>query len=88
MSLCVHVCVLFILFISNCINALLQWYKVDEDILSDPASRFYIRMSSDAETEEFLEKSSELSNDILTQIFHSVVKFILGFFMTQTSING
>ncbi|KAK9502739.1 hypothetical protein O3M35_011449 [Rhynocoris fuscipes] len=65
-----------------------QWYKVEEDRLKTEHYNLHVPLSLDKETEQFLDNSRNLSNSVLTQIYHSLVKFFLSFFMTQTSING
>jgi len=48
----------------------------------------FIQFSDDDETKEFLENCREKSDQLLTQLFHSVVKCILSWAMNKTSING
>ncbi|KAG8223536.1 hypothetical protein J437_LFUL009900 [Ladona fulva] len=65
-----------------------QWYECDlRDLPSHLVDRF-VQMSPDEETEAFLEQSREKSNWVLTQLWHSFARSVLGWFMTQTSING
>lgn len=42
----------------------------------------------DSITLEWLEKSKELSGSLWLQLWHIVARLFLGFFMTQTSVNG
>ncbi|XP_014243389.1 methyltransferase-like protein 9 isoform X2 [Cimex lectularius] len=65
-----------------------EWYRVNLKCIVPSVARIYHQLRPDEETDHFLETSRRLSNSVLTQIYHSLVKFILGFFMTQTSING
>jgi hypothetical protein len=48
----------------------------------------FLPLGVDKETELFLDLSCHKSDWIFTQLWHSVAKAILGWFMTQTSING
>uniref|UniRef100_A0A0A9YH30 Methyltransferase-like protein 9 n=2 Tax=Lygus hesperus TaxID=30085 RepID=A0A0A9YH30_LYGHE len=65
-----------------------EWYRVETNRLKPEYASLYVPMAPDEDTDTFLETSARLSNSILTQIYHSLVKFVFGFFMTQTSING
>lgn len=65
-----------------------EWYTIDKTRLSPQIASMHVQLIPDDETEEFLEASRNLSNNVLLQIFHALVKFFLSFFMTQTSING
>ena len=47
-----------------------------------------MQFSEDDETKEFLESSREKSDQLMMQLFHSVVKCILSWAMNKTSING
>ncbi|VEN46211.1 unnamed protein product [Callosobruchus maculatus] len=66
----------------------IQWYHCQ--LLKLPASlaSSFVQLGPDNDTIEFLEQSEKKSDWILTQIWHSIVKAVLGFFMPQTSING
>ncbi|XP_008191414.1 protein-L-histidine N-pros-methyltransferase isoform X3 [Tribolium castaneum] len=65
-----------------------QWYHCDLSKIPLDLSSKFIELGPDDETIKFLQQSEEKSDWILTQIWHSVVKAFLGWFMTQTSING
>ncbi|RZC32602.1 DREV domain containing protein [Asbolus verrucosus] len=64
------------------------WYHCDLDKLPDDLSTKFVELGPDEETIKFLQQSEEKSDWIPTQIWHSIVKAFLGWFMTQTSING
>ncbi|XP_008191413.1 protein-L-histidine N-pros-methyltransferase isoform X2 [Tribolium castaneum] len=64
------------------------WYHCDLSKIPLDLSSKFIELGPDDETIKFLQQSEEKSDWILTQIWHSVVKAFLGWFMTQTSING
>jgi hypothetical protein len=65
-----------------------QWYHCDlSRVPAELASKF-VELGPDDDTIQFLQRSEEKSDWILTQIWHSIVKTFLGWFMTQTSING
>lgn len=50
-------------------------------------SRF-VQMYADADTERFLDDSTEQSDRLLMQVWQSLVSSVLNTFMTKTSING
>jgi len=56
-------------------------------VSEDLAARF-LQFSEDEETKDFLEQSHEKSDQLFTQLFHSIVKFILSWAMNKTTING
>ncbi|CAH1959789.1 unnamed protein product [Acanthoscelides obtectus] len=64
------------------------WYQCDLNGLPSSLTSTFVQLGPDQDTIAFLEQSERKSDWILTQIWHSIVKAILGFFMTQTSING
>ncbi|XP_046396755.1 protein-L-histidine N-pros-methyltransferase [Ischnura elegans] len=65
-----------------------KWYECDlRDMPTHLAERF-VQMGLDEETEAFLDQSRAKSDWIFTQLWHSFARSILGWFMTQTSING
>lgn len=65
-----------------------QWYHCNLDDLPESLASKFVQLSPDQDTISFLEQSERKSDWILMQIWHSLVKLILGWFMTQTSING
>nr|CAD7589347.1 unnamed protein product [Timema genevievae] len=64
------------------------WYAVDRSKLPEPVLSRFLQLSPDHETEQFLEEAVHKSDWVFTQLWHSVARSFLGFFMTQTSING
>lgn len=66
----------------------LQWYRCKLEKLPEELSWRFVQLEPDEDTLEFLERSEEKSDWILTQLWHSLAKAFLSFFMTQTSING
>jgi len=66
----------------------LQWYSFRTRLLPGDLAAKFIQFSDDDETREFLENSKEKSDQLFTQLFHSVVKCILSWAMNKTSING
>ena len=66
----------------------LQWYSFRTRLLSEDLAAKFVQFSDDDETREFLENSKEKSDQLFTQLFHSVVKCILSWAMNKTSING
>ncbi|XP_050301605.1 protein-L-histidine N-pros-methyltransferase [Anthonomus grandis grandis] len=65
-----------------------EWYYVDLTKLPKELSSKFVQLNPDEETLKFLDESEMKSDWIMTQLWHMLVKVFLGFFMTQTSING
>jgi len=65
-----------------------QWYSFRTHLVSEDLATKFVQFSEDDETKEFLENSREKSDQLFTQLFHSIVKFILSWAMNKTSING
>ncbi|KAL1517786.1 hypothetical protein ABEB36_001509 [Hypothenemus hampei] len=66
-----------------------EWYQCDLGLVPDVDLRNkFLQLDPDQETIEFLEESEKKSDWILTQVWHMLAKMFLGWFMTQTSING
>ncbi|XP_042143462.1 protein-L-histidine N-pros-methyltransferase [Ixodes scapularis] len=66
-----------------------QWYHVDLSRIEneDVRSRF-VQCELDGDTQAFLDRSTEKSGWLGTQILHAVVRLFLGWFITKTSLNG
>uniref|UniRef100_T1J491 C2H2-type domain-containing protein n=1 Tax=Strigamia maritima TaxID=126957 RepID=T1J491_STRMM len=64
------------------------WYSCDLSLLPPDLASTFIHLTPDDETELFLDKCREKSDWVLTQIFHTLLKSILGWFMTSTTINS
>ncbi|GFG37900.1 hypothetical protein Cfor_07390, partial [Coptotermes formosanus] len=64
------------------------WYQCDTSGMPDSIRERFLRLEVDKETELFLDQSCHKSDWIFTQLWHSIAKAFLGWFMTQTSING
>ncbi|XP_018324442.1 methyltransferase-like protein 9 [Agrilus planipennis] len=65
-----------------------QWYKCNLTKLSSEITSHFVQLNVDEETSCFLKQSEEKSDWIFTQLWHSIAKVLLGWFMTQTSVNG
>ncbi|CAD5121941.1 DgyrCDS10402 [Dimorphilus gyrociliatus] len=65
-----------------------HWYEVNKSMIPAEVCDRFIQFNEDSDTEKFLENCYEKSDWIFTQFFHLIVKSILGFFLTKTSING
>ncbi|KAH6944704.1 hypothetical protein HPB50_004586 [Hyalomma asiaticum] len=66
-----------------------EWYSIDTAQLKDEfLLRSFVQCELDAETQAFLDLSTEKSNWLGTQIFHAVARFFLGWFLTKTTLNG
>jgi hypothetical protein len=67
------------------------WYQVNltTNLEKNPEIiEKFVQMSEDEATSEFIVKSVDQSDSWFLQSWHSVAKFCLGFFYTQTDING
>lgn len=65
-----------------------EWYSFRIRLLSEDMAAKFVQFSDDDETREFLENCKEKSDQLFTQLFHSVVKCIFSWAMNKTSING
>ncbi|CAH1780361.1 unnamed protein product [Owenia fusiformis] len=65
-----------------------SWYHVNLKKIPEELCSSFIQSHQDEETSNFLEHCFDKSEWIFTQFYHSLMKSILGWFMTQTSING
>ncbi|XP_067130666.1 protein-L-histidine N-pros-methyltransferase isoform X2 [Centruroides vittatus] len=65
-----------------------QWYRCDLDRVTADLRDLYIAFDCDKDTNAFLETCYEKSDWFFVQVFHSLAKAFLCWFMTQTSING
>ncbi|XP_075528632.1 protein-L-histidine N-pros-methyltransferase [Dermacentor variabilis] len=66
-----------------------QWYSIDAEQLEDEFLRSrFVQCELDAETQAFLDRSTEKSNWLGTQILHAVARLFLGWFLTKTTLNG
>ncbi|GFN85992.1 methyltransferase-like protein 9 [Plakobranchus ocellatus] len=64
------------------------WYRVIVSRFSEDLQTKFIQFNQDEGTDEFLQNCQEKSDAIFSQIFYSLARPVLNFFMTQTSING
>ncbi|CAL1526379.1 unnamed protein product [Lymnaea stagnalis] len=64
------------------------WYRVITNRLSEDLQAKFIQFDQDEGADQFLDNCLDKSNQVLTQVFYSLARPILNFFMTQTSING
>ncbi|CAG9770659.1 unnamed protein product [Ceutorhynchus assimilis] len=65
-----------------------EWYQCDLDAVSPELRLKFVQLGPDEDTLKFIDEAEEKSDWIFTQIWHMLVKLVLGWFMTQTSING
>ncbi|XP_049276397.1 LOW QUALITY PROTEIN: protein-L-histidine N-pros-methyltransferase-like [Rhipicephalus sanguineus] len=66
-----------------------QWYSIDTDQLTDEfLLQSFVQCELDADTRAFLDRSTEKSNWLGTQILHAVARLFLGWFLTKTTLNG
>uniref|UniRef100_A0A8D8QSQ6 Methyltransferase-like protein 9 n=1 Tax=Cacopsylla melanoneura TaxID=428564 RepID=A0A8D8QSQ6_9HEMI len=64
------------------------WYTCDPSKLDPQLQTLFTQLTLDEETHQFLNASSDKSNAVFTQLYHSIVKILLHPFLCQTSING
>lgn len=65
-----------------------KWYKCNLDILPSHLKSLFVEMSSDEDTDRFIESCYQKSDWFITHLYHSVARSFLNLFMTSTSING
>lgn len=65
-----------------------EWYQCDLTSMPPDLAGKFVQLGPDQETIQFLEEAEKKSDWIITQLWHAIVKAVLGWFMTQTSING
>lgn len=66
----------------------LKWYTLSKP-LPDPYQKHFVPLEKpDEATLHWLDQAKELSSNLWLQLWHLVARTFLGFFMTQTSING
>lgn len=76
------ICVVYLMALS------LQWYSFDRAKVTDDVCERFIQFHQDEETQQFLSNCYEKADWLFTQLYYSVAKSVLGWFMTSTSING
>lgn len=64
------------------------WYFVKRSSLPEDLCDSFIQFDQDSETSDFLQNCYEKSDWVFMQIYHSIVKSILSWFVENTSING
>ncbi|XP_029637362.1 methyltransferase-like protein 9 [Octopus sinensis] len=64
------------------------WYKVNLKRIPEHMHKKFYCLHQDEETKEFLEGCYEKADWIFTQIFYSLFRSVLSWFMTNTSINA
>ncbi|XP_045192479.1 protein-L-histidine N-pros-methyltransferase-like isoform X2 [Mercenaria mercenaria] len=64
------------------------WYFVKRSNLPADLCDSFLQLDQDSETMDFLENCYEKSDWVFMQIYHSVAKSLLSWFMENTSING
>lgn len=66
----------------------LQWYTLSKPLPGQYQSKFLPLEKPDDITLNWLEQAKQLSGNLWLQLWHLTARLFLGFFMTQTSING
>ncbi|XP_026290796.1 protein-L-histidine N-pros-methyltransferase isoform X1 [Frankliniella occidentalis] len=64
------------------------WYQPELTRMPSDLRGSFVELDCDSATEDFLEQAEAKSESILLQLWHSLVKLLLGWFFTQTSLNG
>lgn len=65
-----------------------QWYKLSQILPEKYQSKFISLEEPDDITLSWLEKAKQTSANLWLQIWHILARFFLGFFLTQTDVNG
>lgn len=65
-----------------------QWYTLSKSLPEKYQSKFLSLEKPDDITLNWLEQAKQLSGNLWLQLWHLAARLFLGFFMTQTSING
>lgn len=65
-----------------------QWYTLSKPLPEHYQKKFLPLEKPDEATLHWLDQAKELSSNLWLQLWHLVARTFLGFFMTQTSING
>ncbi|XP_057291142.1 protein-L-histidine N-pros-methyltransferase-like [Hydractinia symbiolongicarpus] len=65
-----------------------KWYYINTNRLPENLIDKFEASSFDAGTEEFLENCYEKSDWVFTQILHNFFRFVFGWFMSMTTVNG
>lgn len=65
-----------------------KWYFCDTEKMSESVREKYLPLGVDSDTDDFLSQAIKKSDWVFIQLWYSLAKSVLGWFMTQTSING
>jgi len=65
-----------------------QWYKIDTDKINGSLRDNFMQLDFDKETQEFLEISQDISDNVFLQLYYSIAVAFLQIFLSKTSING
>ncbi|VDO05048.1 unnamed protein product [Rodentolepis nana] len=64
------------------------WYDIRPNLLSNRTLSLFVQAHQDEETTGFLQTCFDKSDWLFTQLYHSISRSILTWFMTATSCNG
>ncbi|XP_025076062.1 methyltransferase-like protein 9 isoform X1 [Pomacea canaliculata] len=64
------------------------WYNIDSKKLPEDLCQRFVQFQQDEETTQFLRHCEEKADSIFTQIFQSIARSVLSWFMSKTSVNG
>jgi len=70
------------------VSGLLQWYTLETSSMSDELKKKFLQSTEDEETKEFLTNCYEKAEWIFMQLYHSLARSLLSWFMSSTSVNG
>lgn len=65
-----------------------SWYELEHHLLSPILHSTFVLSFLDADTERFIDVSTETSNSFFLQLYYALMSLILSFFLPKTSING
>lgn len=65
-----------------------QWYKIDSNKIGETLRDSFLQLDFDNETQEFVQNSQRLSDNIFLQFYYSIAVAVLQVFLSKTSING
>ncbi|KAK2191304.1 hypothetical protein NP493_54g00026 [Ridgeia piscesae] len=65
-----------------------HWYTLETSSMSDELKKKFLQSTEDEETKEFLTNCYEKAEWIFMQLYHSLARSLLSWFMSSTSVNG
>ncbi|KAI0234730.1 Methyltransferase-like protein 9 [Lamellibrachia satsuma] len=65
-----------------------HWYALETNSLPEELQKKFLQCDEDEETKTFLTNCYEKAEWIFTQLYHSLARSVLSWFMSSTSVNG